>query len=421
MVQRQLQGFSKKAAGRILILFLLGLALIAIIFWGSAQFTHKTGTGTDFINRWLPVRLMLTEGLRNPYSVEATLRTELFRFGSPAPPGEAPGIFAYPLYTAILFLPFALIEDFVVTRSLFMTTSIVAHILLVVLTMHQIGFRPGKSLRAALLLYALLSADMAQALIDGNPASLTALFAWLTIFLASRKSDRAAGIMLALSTSKPQMVVLFTLLVWLWAASNRRWLIILYSILSMTVLISASFLYFPGWLSAFLEQILAYPGLASPSTPASILPYWMPDTIAAGLAVVLNVLSLTLIGWSWTRCLGKGSRALIWTACVTFTLMPLTGITSAKSNFVAMLPAVILVAAYFSNTLKAQKWFSVGVIAAICISWAVFLIGREQIYFIDFYPLPFFLIIVLLLDYFRNGSFSAYSVKAASPENPLQG
>lgn len=397
MVSKQLQKILRDKPGKLPILIMLAAVFLVILFWGAVRFTHATGTGTDFIHRWVPVRMMLKEGLVNPYSEEAVLQTQLFRYGRPAAPGQTPGLFAYPYYTAFLYLPFAAIPDFVIARAFWLTLSVIGHALLVILTMRILSFQPRKELLLTLIIFALFSADMAQSLIDGNPASFTALFAWLAVFLVHRGKDRAAGICLALSTMKPQMVILFFLLVWLWAISNRRWLVITYSVLTMSILIGGSFILFPGWLEAFIGQIISYRGIASPSTPAAILPYWLPERTTQAAAASINVISLGVIAWGWSRCWKKGVHLLLWAASLTFVLMPLTGITSAKSNYTAMLPALVLVIHTAWETIERRNIITASLLAALPVSWVIFLIGREQVYFVDFYPLPVILTVLLLI------------------------
>ena len=61
---------------------------------------------------------------------------------------------------------------------------------------------------AALLLFSITWYHGVRPVINGNAAALVALFIALAFFFIQTKSDRAAGIVLALSTIKPQMVVL---------------------------------------------------------------------------------------------------------------------------------------------------------------------------------------------------------------------
>jgi hypothetical protein len=382
---------------------LLIFLFIALLFYGNYQFASAQPGGTDFLYRWLPTRLVLFEGYQNPYSSAVEYRVELMHHGHARQGDETPGIFAYPYYTMAAIFPFALIEDFTIARAAWMTLSEMAHIIIIFLTLRMIDFKPRNALMTSLILFSLLNADFAQALIDGNPSSLAALFAVLSLYFLSRKSDGLAGVFLALSTIKPQLVILFCVLIVLWALFQRRWVVIFSSAITLGVLLGLSFIFQPSWLMEFIKDITTYPDVASPSTPRAILAYWMPEAFAGNIALGLTLLSIFILFRVWKNCLYRDFSELLWAACITFTIMPFTGITSAKSNYIAMLPGVILLIKYGYQKFS-EKRFLPGILLLIWIglSWLFFFAGRNWvvsgnlIYFVDFYPMP----MVLLTLYF---------------------
>ncbi|GAB4549189.1 MAG: hypothetical protein Fur002_26280 [Anaerolineales bacterium] len=397
-------------------LFISAPFLLFLLFLGNLQYVRAFPGGTDFLYRWLPTRLVVFEGNQNPYSPEAELQVELAHHGHPREKDETPGIFAYPYYTMAVIFPFALISDFNAARAAWMTLLAASHLALIFLTLRVIQFKPAVLLTTALILFSLLNADFMQALIDGNPSSVAALFAFLALYFMSRKQDGWAGVFLALSTIKPQLVVLFFALVYLWAFFQKRWTLIFSSALTLAFLFGVSFILQPNWIFEFIKDLKTYPGVARPSTPRAILSYWMPALSAQIIALALMTFSALALFYVWRRSLRREFSALLWAACITFTLMPLTGITSAKSNYIAMLPGLIFLLQRAKLTRPQESLWAGALLVWIPLSWLFLVAGRaltlggRLIYFLDFYPMP----LVLTAAYLWF-TFSQPSPAYASP------
>ncbi len=386
-----------------IILALLIMALIALLFFANYTFAKNQPGGTDFLYRWLPTRLVFFEGYENPYSDKVEYQVELVHHGHAHQEDETPGIFAYPYYTMAVFLPFAFTENFLLARAAWMTLMELAHIAIILISLRISGYKPTKSILIALIFFSLFSAEFLQALVDGNPSSLAALFAVLSLFFIKKKSDRWAGVFLALSTIKPQLVILFFILIWLWAFFKKRWEIISSSLITLSILLGTSFILQPSWLTEFFKDVTTYTGVASPSTPRAILSYWMPTPYANVIASGLTIFSIFALYKIWAPTSSKGFSALFWASSFTFVIMPFTGITSAKSNYIAMVPAVILLLQYANEKLnKKDALLSAFLWLWIFLSWLFFYAGRNWvlggnlIYFVDFYPLPILLLTLYL-------------------------
>jgi uncharacterized membrane protein YfcA len=160
-------------------------------------------------------------------------------------------------------------------------------------------------------------------------------------------------------------------------------------------------------LTEFVKDLLTYPGVARPSTPRAILAYWMPASLAKIIALGLTLLCAFVLFRVWRNSFREDFAGLFWAACITFTIMPLTGITSAKSNYIAMLPGIILLIKYGRERFKTKEFlFSIFLLVWIGLSWLFFyggrnwVIGGNLLYFIDFYPMPVVLLVLFYL--FRN-------------------
>lgn len=381
---------------------LLGVLVLALLLWANLNFSNTVGAGMDFLHRWLPARLLLTGVERNPYAESASLAIQQFRYGRPALPNEAPGLFAYPYYTLIFILPFALIKDFTIARALWMTLLELAHIAVIFLSLRLCHFQPRRLTLLLLLGFALFSADLIVPLVEGNPASLTALLLVLCLFFLQQENDVAAGICLALATIKPQMTILFFGLVWLWAFSRKRWRVLIASSITLAVLMGVSFLFLPEWLGEFIRQLRIYPSYAQPNTPQEIFSKFLPGA-AIWISRALTLASLLLLGINWFRVWKQDFPALLWTACLTFAVQPLSGIASTRSNLVALLPAVILITAVLASCWQRRVWRVDLLLAALLIlSWVLMigtrqlLVGGMKLAYFDLLPLPVLVIAGLL-------------------------
>ena len=72
-------------------------------------------------------------------------------YGRPAREGEHELRVAYPLYSVLMFLPFALFKNYILARALWMTVLEIALVLLSVVSMRLVGWKP-KLLTLALFL-----------------------------------------------------------------------------------------------------------------------------------------------------------------------------------------------------------------------------------------------------------------------------
>lgn len=271
---------------------------LSLLVFANLQFARQEPGGTDFLYRWMPTRLILLEGYQNPYSPEVEYRVELIHFGHAHQGNETPGIFAYPYYIIPLLIPFSLINDFNLARALWMTMLEIVQMSLVILTLRLFKINLSKSILIFLLLFSLFCSYFLQPLIDGNPSPVVALCALLCLIFISKEKDWLAGIFLVLSTIKPQLALLFFVLIWLWAFSQKRWKIILGSLFSLILLMGVSFAIQPSWFNEFLNDVLLYPNIASPHSPRTIMDAWFPEAskwVSLGLSVVI----VAILGREW--------------------------------------------------------------------------------------------------------------------------
>ena len=160
------------AFGGILIVLLIGV--LAGLTWGNYSYARQNPGGNDFLVHWMGTRALIRDGI-SPYSDETALRIQTFAYGRPAQPGEHELRVAYPLYSIVLFVPFALIEDFTLARAFWMTLLEVGLVMLVFLGLSLTRWKPGPVMIAALVLFSIFWYHGLRPLINGNAVIVVAV------------------------------------------------------------------------------------------------------------------------------------------------------------------------------------------------------------------------------------------------------
>ncbi|UCG24376.1 MAG: DUF2029 domain-containing protein [Chloroflexota bacterium] len=383
----------------------IGLLVVAILVLAAGltlanyRYAANSPGGNDFIPRWLGTRLLLAKG-QNPYGAETSLAIQEFMYGRPAKANEDQVLFVYPLYSALLFAPFALVGDYVVARALWMTALEMALLALAIVSLRLANWRPAAPVLVLVLLFTLSWYHGVRPLINGNAAILVALFVATALLSIRLNRDVTAGLFLALSTVKPQAVVLLLPLVLIWAFSRRRYRIVFSTLICLALLFILSTLIEPGWLSQNIHQVVAYPDYTLAGTPAAIFEIWWPSSGRwLGLATT-TVLAILLLQ-QWRSTLSRDAFVLVPIAFFTLAITNLIGVTTAASNYIALLPGVIILLAFWRRDKGTfREWPAVLAMILLFVGlWMLFWFsrsGRAQSP-VMFFPVPLILITVLPL------------------------
>lgn len=391
--------------------------LVIVIFAGNVIGTYNALTRpypghNDFLSRWEGARSFWVDGL-NPYGAEASLNIQERIYGRAVVEGEDPGFFAYPFYTVFLLLPIS-----------FMSYSWASAIWMVLLEFCLLGaffllldtfsWRPKPLLLGLLALWMLLSYFPSRGLLLGQPGHLVYFLEIFTLWALWRKSDRGAGFTLALSTIKPQMGYLLVPLLLLWGLREKRWQFVGGFVVTFGVLMLASFLFVPTWMSDWLAQVALYPGyteIGSPVWVVANLP-WLgvnPDSgrweIMGGFGATIKLIAdIALYGWmfwSWyTVLIQRKTDRWWWVVALTLTVTHLVAPRTATPHFVVfILPLIFWLRELTRRVRGGTAWAMLILIALFVGQWAHFLLTVEgefehpTLYF----PTPFAVLILLWL------------------------
>lgn len=289
------------------ILITLFVALVAVESYALyTVFTSQFPSGNDFFVRWLGGREFLLNGT-NPFdqSIAETAQRAMFgRLATPEDKDQA--FFAYPLYTLYFFWPLSLLP-YEWAQAIWMTLLQFMLLGSTVLAIHLSGWKPPQWLFWVTVVWGILFYNGARAILLGQFSILVGLALFLALWAIDHKRDAWAGVLLAVTTIKPQMVFLVMAFLMIWALLQGRWRIITSFIVSMLVLTLSSMMLVYTWPLDFVLNAIAYSDYVAFGTPLeNLLHYLLPANVAAPLTVILSiVLFMALLpGW-WLAWRGR--------------------------------------------------------------------------------------------------------------------
>ena len=390
----------KRNQYKVVLLSLVIILIIGGLFWANLKYTQKNPGGNDFLVHWVGTRSLLIDG-NSPYSDETALKIQTMVYGRAAQPGEHELRVAYPIYSILIFSPFAFIADFNIARAAWMVLLELSIILMFYLSIKLVNWKPNILIFTSVLIFSFTWYHAVRPLINGNAVLLVGLFLVGGILAVKDQQDEVAGILFALSTIKPQVVILPIILVLFWSLANKRYKIISWFMGVVLLLSIAGALLVPDWMLQNLREILRYPGYNPPGNPASALEQLLPGN-GNRVGWIISVLSCLLMVGEWIVSLKKGVRGLIWAFCLTLVLSQWSGIQTDPGNFVVVFPAIILIFSVWDERWKKfGSYLIIGLILGLTIViWALFVNTVEYTYQpvqspIMFFPVPSILLLCL--------------------------
>ena len=357
-------------------LLFLTLAMLIGLGFANYRFVLLSPGGNDFLARWVGAHYWVVKGV-NPYDPQVSLAAQEMIYGRLADPAKGEDIahFVYPLPAMIFFAPFGLLP-YPIARAVWMTLLEISLPLLVLIGVELARWKPSRKLLAFLMIFSVVWYHGFRSVIVGQFAVIEALLMAAVLLSIQRQQDSLAGVLLALSISKPQMSVLLIPFVLLWAARSRRWELILWTLGTMTTLVVVSLALINDWPLLWLRQLIEYSNYTFNPTPVSILAGFIPAASRA-LTYGLTTLLLMYLLWEWVQATGKGDRWFQWTSALTIVLTNLIPLRTATTHYVVLLPALCLIFGAWD-----ERWGKKGT-GLIIFSLSVVLIGLWALFMIS--------------------------------------
>jgi hypothetical protein len=337
------------------VVMILFIIIIVVLTMVNFQFYKQNPGGNDFLARWNGAHEWLIHG-NNPYTNQVSEVAQKMIYGRLADPlkGEDVAHFVYPIYSMLFFAPFALM-DYTLARAIWMTVLEVAMVAMTFISLRLSGWKIKPIGLAGILIFSILWYCSVRTIILGQFSGINALLILISLLCIKTDHDQVAGVLLALSTSKPQMSYLLIIFVVFWAIRSSRHRIWISFFVAMIIMTVVGWLLLPGWPIGWLQQLINYPGYTDRigsivSIIAGVTP-GIKDQVSTGLMIGFYV----YLVFEWLRTRGNDIPTFLWTAYITLVITNFVAYRTATPHYVALLAPIFLV-----SKVIGERWGAFG-------------------------------------------------------------
>jgi hypothetical protein len=306
--------------------------------------------GNDFYQVWLTAREWFRHG-RDPYSLEMTREIQVGLYGRPLDPhrlGDPVDTrrFPYPVFTDLLFWPTAEFP-FTGLRVVVVFILSVMTVASVLLWLRALRWRPGWRWMAVAALLTMTSYPALEGLYAAQLGLLVAYLLAASMLALQRNRLLMAGILLALTTIKPQVTALTILYLLIWSLHDRRrrtrFLIGFFS--TFALLLGSSLLALPHWIPSWIHTVLAYHHYTAPPVVTQVLTAPLGPRLSAAVTLALTAASVVLaVVLCWrNRAAPPGSFAFWLTVSLLLSITTITILPGqAIYDHIILFPGILL-------------------------------------------------------------------------------
>lgn len=342
----------------ILLPLLIGVAIVGV-FVVSYRYTSQARGEERFLFYWAGMRNWLVNGA-SPYSDATASYIQELSVRS----GDSDARVTYPLYGGIFFLPFAAIPSYALAQALWMTTLGIALIVTTLLCVRMTGWRTSAWMYALFMILGVTSYPSLSLLINGNATILSALFLMAGLEAIRLERDTFAGMLLALATIQPLVVVVVLPFILLWIISHHRWLVISWFFGFLAVLSIIGIFFIPTWIFQWLKNLLNYSDYLTPASPGAAFQIWWPG-IGRQAGLMFTLILVVSLFSEWWVVQRREFRWFLWTVGVTLIIAQWVGIPAGVENFIVLLlPLAIIAFALEQRGGKKARWL-IGIVLLI--------------------------------------------------------
>jgi hypothetical protein len=364
---------SRSLTSAVGLIFLVGLVIGFV--WGNYHFADNNIGGEGFLVHWIAIRSLLTDG-NSPYSDLVTAQIQAStRYQNSFTEGNPPR-YTSPLYSGIVFFPFALIENKTLAHALWLTAQLIAIFLILFVGLKITAWKPAWYIFLLFSMLTTFSYHIFIPWLDGGMAIWAALFLALTFLAIHNNWNEIAGIFLALAAIQPQMTILVIIFTLIWGVSKSNKFLIVWFFMTLIILsIIGSFLV-PGWIMQYLKLIYNFSENFPPVNLGLMFRYLWPGLGKQLGWILTGVFGIILI-IEWFFALKKNFRWFLWTACLTMVVSQWIGMPIIPGNFAGMILPLILVSAMLTERWpRGGQWIAV-FMAGVIFVWEWVLLFRD--------------------------------------------
>lgn len=349
--------------------------VLAIVVAAPLEYLHVVNRSipsarTGLLPRWVGTRAALHG--QDPYSPAVLREIQTAFYGHALAPGEKlnPENFLYPATVIPLLAPLAPFS-WPVARLLFLGFNIPFLALGFWLCLRALPVLCKPRARLVMVLLALAAWPTMwgfRVLQLTVPVAACIFIAW---YLLARRHPVPAGILLALATIKPQLLLPLLLALFVWALLRRQWAMIAAFLATMAVQLAVAQMLAPGWFGHWRASLRNYTGVTKTAMPLEhIAGHW------PGLGITLALAAAALAAlWGARRSAAETldfARAMSLVLAVTVCFVPTS--EALLYNYVLLMPACVLL--FYS---KPHGTFAsllrVLALAQLCLDYLVVTVG----------------------------------------------
>jgi Glycosyltransferase family 87 len=310
--------------------------------------------GDDFYQIWLTSRESLHHR-RDPYSPEMTREIQIGLYGRPLDPHRPRDpldrrAFPYPAFVDLLFWPTANVP-FPLVRVLVVCVLVPLTVATVLLWLNALSWRLRWPWVIIILLLVLCSYPVLEGFYAGQVGLLVGFLLGASIFVLRRGRLFLSGILLALTTIKPQVTLLAILYLLLWSSHDwrKRGRLYVGFFSTLFLLVSSSLLVWRHWIQSWVHNAVEYHGYTMPPLVSAVLAVALGPRIAGPFSFALNLsLLVAATVLAWRNRSAPAESAEFW-----LTLSLLLAITTvillpgqAVYDHGILLPGILLIASW---------------------------------------------------------------------------
>lgn len=271
---------------RAILAFLLICIAVAPVFQLRLVSHIDHGLWTDLYAPWFGAKAALHG--EDPYSPAVTSQIQSVIYSHVLKPGESwdRQAFVYPAYLIFLLGPFTFLP-WPVVHFLFAVLAPLAVAATVWVWMRICRPRFSRVTTVIAFVLILTSWPAVWGYYQRQPSLYVIAAIALIVLLFRRRSDSFAGILLALATVKPQLVVLMVAWLLPLATAQRRWRFITAFMVTLALLVAGSLVLIPGWIPHWIAVSIAY---------SHLKPSLLVFVLGHRLGTVVTVLFLVALG-----------------------------------------------------------------------------------------------------------------------------
>lgn len=331
------------------------------------------GNLSDLYPRWLGTRELVLHQ-RDPYSDEITREIQTGYYGRPIDstrPNDPKDqqAFAYPVYVVLLLAPTVTLP-FTVVQKTFLLLLAVLTVTSILLWFGTLKWQVTPTAKLVWIILVMGCFPAIQGLKLQQLTLLVAAFLAAAMYSLVHRRFVLAGILLAVASIKPQLVLLIAiwLIVWVFGNWRERQRLFWSAAASLAILVGAGEFLLPGWIHEFRAASSAYyryTGGGRSLLDVALTP------IAGRIVAAVIVSALTLVLWR-VRAESEASVSFQWSIAVVFATTLLVIPMFAPYNQVLLVPCVMLIAKNWRdlwNENRISRFLLVFVVSSIAWPW----------------------------------------------------